>query len=93
MKKPIHRPEYDAVRTLLRDIRLEAGLHQAELSAALGKPQPYISNIETGDRRIDIIEIRDICVVAGVTLPAFVERLEKAIRLHAKTKLARKPAK
>lgn len=84
MPKPIHRAEYDAVRTLLRDFRLAAGVKQSQLSEALGKPQPYISAIETGQRRVDIIEIRDICGVLDVTLPNFVDALERLIRSPAK---------
>ena len=79
MPKPIHRAEYAAVRTLLRELRMGAGIKQSELCHALGKPQPYISAIETGNRRVDIVEIRDICGVLGVTLPDFVVALEAAI--------------
>lgn len=84
MPKPIHRGEYEAIRTLLRQLRLDAGLKQSELSEALGKPQPYISAIETGHRRVDIIEIRDICSVLKLTLTYFVERLEESIRTPSK---------
>ena len=80
MSKPIHRPEYAVVRGVLRDLRVNAGVKQAELSAALGKPQPYISAIETGHRRVDLVEIRDICESLGLTLSEFVKRLETALR-------------
>lgn len=80
MPKPIHRPEYVAVRSLIRELRLTAGVKQAELSEALGKPQPYISAIETGHRRVDMVEIRDICGVLGIAFPDFVVALEKLIR-------------
>ena len=79
MPKPIHRPEYAAVRALLRQYRLAAGMKQAYLSEALGKPQPYVRAIETGNRRVDLVEIRDICLILGVTLPDFVEALEEII--------------
>lgn len=84
MPKPIHRAEYDVVRGLIRELRISAGIKQAELSESLGKPQPYISAIETGHRRVDIVEIRDICRVLGLTLPDFVAALEKMIRSPAK---------
>jgi transcriptional regulator with XRE-family HTH domain len=84
MPKPIHRPDYDAVRSLLRELRLTAGLKQSEVSAALDKPQPYISAIETGQRRVDLIEVRDICAVLGITFPTFVDRLERALRQPGK---------
>ena len=84
MAKPIHRSEYDSVRGLIRELRVEAEVKQVELSEALGKPQPYVSAIETGHRRVDLVEIRDICAVLGVTLSDFVIRLEKLIRSSAK---------
>lgn len=80
MAKPIHRGEYETVRALLRELRTGARMKQTELSRALGKPQPYISAIETGHRRVDLVEIRDICKVLGVTLVEFVTSLEKALR-------------
>lgn len=36
--------------------RKRAGVSQVELSERLGKPQPFISKIERGVRRIDVIE-------------------------------------
>jgi transcriptional regulator with XRE-family HTH domain len=80
MPKPIHRAEYVAVRSLIREFRVGVGVKQSELSEALGKPQPYISAIETGHRRVDLVEIRDICTVLGIALPDFVDALEKMIR-------------
>lgn len=84
MAKPILRAEYDAVRSLIRELRIGAEVKQVDLSEALGKPQPYISAIETGHRRVDIVEIRDICKALDLTLSDFVTKLEKAIRSPAK---------
>jgi transcriptional regulator with XRE-family HTH domain len=89
MPKPIHRPEYRAVRGLLRELRVAAGMKQSELSALLGKPQPYVSSIETGQRRVDLVEIRDICTALGTTLPAFTRKLE--IRLREPDKTGQRP--
>jgi len=90
MPKPIHRAEYAAVRAVLRELRTGAHMKQVELSAALGKPQPYISAIETGHRRVDLIEIRDICKVLGVTLLDFVTKLEKVLRSPSKRAAAKR---
>ena len=84
MPKPIHRAEYEVVRALIRELRVGAGVKQAELSEALGKPQPYVSAIETGHRRVDLVEIRDICNALGVALPDFVDSFERSIRSPAK---------
>lgn len=66
---------------LLRDIRIEAGLTQAECARALGRTQSYISNIESGQRRLDPLQLRDHCHVCGVSLTEFVERFEAACRV------------
>ena len=79
MPKPIHRPEYATVRRLLADIRHETQLTQEAVAEAVGQPQPYVSAIETGQRRIDIIELRDLCLVFGISLDKFVQRLEAAL--------------
>ena len=36
--------------------RLKAGLKQSELAEIVGKDQSYISNIERGQRRVDMLE-------------------------------------
>lgn len=90
MPKSIHRAEYKAVCRLLRQLRLEAKLKQADVAAALGKPQPFISSIETGERRLDVIELRDLCGALGISLATFCRLLEESLKT---LKAVRKPAK
>jgi transcriptional regulator with XRE-family HTH domain len=80
MAKRIYRDHYPVVRELLRGIRVDAQLQQVELADAMGWSQPFISAIEQGSRRIDIIEIRDWCEICGVNLVDFAERLNHAIK-------------
>jgi transcriptional regulator with XRE-family HTH domain len=56
----------------LRDARERAGLKQTEAAAALGKPQNFVSKCETGQRRIDPIELADFATLYGTTLAALV---------------------
>ncbi len=46
---------------MLRELRKNAGLTQAELAERLGKPQSYVSKVERGERLIDLVEIRWWC--------------------------------
>jgi transcriptional regulator with XRE-family HTH domain len=69
-----------ALLSLLRQARLDAGLRQVDVAAKLGVAQSYVSNYEKGERRLDILELRDVCEIVGITLPAFVERLEGKLR-------------
>jgi len=62
--------------SLLRQIRVEAGLRQGDLARKLGEPQSFVSRCESGERRLDLLELREICSAVGVSLADFVERLE-----------------
>ena len=68
--------EYKILLNLLRKIRVEAGLRQIDLANKLQVPQSMISKYEVGERRIDLLELRDICAALGVPLLEFVEQFE-----------------
>lgn len=60
--------------TLLRQVRLEANLTQSELAEVLGQSQSYVSKYESGEQRLDLIEIEAICKAVDIRLTRFVER-------------------
>ena len=66
--------------SLLREMRIEAGLTQVDLAARVERDQAYVSRYESGQRRLDVLEVREICQVVGVTLEEFVKRLERALK-------------
>jgi len=68
----------DALPHLLREIRSKAGLSQVALAKRIGRPQSFVSKYETGARRVDIVELVEICAACGVTLSRFGARLERA---------------
>ena len=62
----------EKLRELLKDLRMnEAGLTQVELSQALGRPQSYVSKYETGERKLDYVEIAEICEALGISMEKF----------------------
>ena len=61
MPKSVFTDSYSALLEALVEARRNSALTQAELAHALGKPQSFISKIERGERRIDLIEF---CAVA-----------------------------
>lgn len=65
MTKAIYRPEYEVFLRILKRCRIDAGLTQVECSKALGRPQSFMSDVERGSRRLDIVQIWDICQVLG----------------------------
>ena len=56
MPKSLFTDAYDLFREALAAARIGAGVTQVELSARLGKPQQWVSKVERGDRRLDLIE-------------------------------------
>lgn len=62
--------------SLVRRLRLDAGLRQADLARKLGESQSFVSRYESGERRLDVLELRHICQVLGVSLADFIKELE-----------------
>jgi len=77
--KSIHRAEYQPLLQLLLEIRTKAGLTQTELSTLLGRPQSYVSDVERGTRRLDLLQLREYCLACDQDLVGFVRRFKKAI--------------
>lgn len=63
--------------SLLRLVRTETGLTQTDVAQRLNQPQSLVSKYESGERRLDILELREVCEAVGTTLPEFVKRLEE----------------
>lgn len=64
--KSQHARRYQKVPDLLRSLREEAGLTQRALGQLLKKPQSWIYNCETGNRRVDVAEFCQWCEACAV---------------------------
>ena len=80
MEKSIYTREYEIVLRLLKEAREKAGITQVKLAKMLGQTQSFVSKVERGDRRLDIVQLRTLCHICGLTLLEFVERLEKELK-------------
>ncbi len=58
---------------------MAAGLTQAQVSAKLGRSQSFMSDVETGKRRLDVVELRDIARLVGVPLASMVAEFERRL--------------
>ena len=58
MDKTITTEEYATFIKKLRKARLEAGLKQIDVAKKLKRPQSYISRVESGEYRVDVMEIK-----------------------------------
>lgn len=58
MSRSIHSDDYKMIIKRLKEARLEVGLSQQDVADKLDKPQSYVSKIESGERRLDVAEIK-----------------------------------
>jgi len=72
MLKSIYGAEYKKVVENLRKARVDAGLRQEDVAQKLNKPQSYISKIERGERRIDVVELNAFARLYKKSLDYFV---------------------
>ncbi|MBN8741085.1 MAG: hypothetical protein BGP24_20060 [Lysobacterales bacterium 69-70] len=88
MPKSIHRPEHAQLVSLLRELRLRAGLTQAALARKLKRPQTFVSTVERGLVRQDFLQLRDWCARCGTSVSALSDEFE--VRLKEAKKASRR---
>ena len=77
MRKSLYSREHARLVGLLRELREAAGLTQVELARSLRRPQSFISKYESGQRRLDLVELRVIAEALGTNLLDLVRRFER----------------
>ena len=77
--------EYRAMMVILRDARNAAGLSQGDVADRLRKPQSYVSKVEGGDRRIDVIEFIEFAYAIDVDPRALFRLVLKVVRAPRRT--------
>lgn len=75
MEKSIWTEEYRQLCVLLQRLRREAGLTQVEVAERLDVPQSFVSKYESGERRLDVIELRHVAEAIETTLDSIVAQL------------------
>lgn len=56
----------------LAGARRKAGMSQAELAAQLGHRQQFVSKYESGERRLDFVEVLDIAKALDIPLQTLI---------------------
>lgn len=77
MRKTILTPEHKLLVDQLRSLRESIPLTQRELATRLGRPQSFVSKYEAGQRRVDVVELAEICVALDSDLAEFVARFQR----------------
>lgn len=77
------RNPHTRARKLLRDLlvqaRNDAGLRQQDVADRLKKPQSFVSKYESGERRIDVAELHEICKALGIRASTLMARFEQSL--------------
>jgi len=73
MGKSVHSEDYRQVIKRLKEARLGAGFSQQDVADKLGKPQSYISKIESGERRLDVAEIKKFSGIYKKAISFFIK--------------------
>lgn len=65
MPSSIFTQRHQAFIAFIASTRKAAGVTQAELAARLGKPQSFVSKVERGERRLDVVEFCQVAEALG----------------------------
>jgi len=75
MPKTLRSPRQLRLIDLLIEQRRRVSLGQADLAARLSRYQLVVSSIESGGRRVDVIELLDIAEAIGLDVHALIDDL------------------
>lgn len=65
--------EYAYFVERLRKAREEAGLTQTEVAKKLKRPQSHISNVESGQQRVDVVELQNFAKIYSKNIDYFIK--------------------
>jgi transcriptional regulator with XRE-family HTH domain len=77
MPRSLRSARHLRVAEILMRYREAAGLKQAEVAKALGRYQPFVSNVESGQRRIDVVELLEFAEAIGFDPHALLDEVIK----------------
>ncbi|MGA7873187.1 MAG: helix-turn-helix transcriptional regulator [Candidatus Binatus sp.] len=72
MGRSLHSERYKHLLARLREARRQVELTQVEVARRLRRPQSYVSKCESGERRIDVIELAEFANLYGKSIEFFV---------------------
>lgn len=73
MKKSIYSNDYKFLIKQLKKARIEAGFNQKEVANKLNRTQSYISKIESGQLRVDVIQLKELAELYKKSLDCFLK--------------------
>ena len=67
----VYAPKYRGLLAKLKQARTEAGLTQVEVAKSFRKPQSFVAKFESGERRLDFVEVEKLANLYGKPLSFF----------------------
>lgn len=73
MSKAIYSKDHKYIVEQLKKARQEAGLEQVEVAKLLGKTQSHLSKVESGQRRIDVVALKEFARIYKKSIDYFLK--------------------
>ena len=90
MTESIHSPEYRHVLSKLIEMRSEACMTQRDLAKMLNRENSFVWRIETGKRRLDVVEFYWVCKALGKNAADVYREIIEAFAAMKRTALNQK---
>lgn len=74
MDKTIYTKDHKFITEQLKKARIETGFDQEKVAELLGKTQSYVSKIEAGQRRIDVVQLKEFSKIYKKDLDFFIKK-------------------
>jgi len=74
MRKSRFSKQYESVLRTLRQVRKDTGLTQTDVARRFHAHASFVSKCESGERRIDVVELAEFCKVYRISLADFLKR-------------------
>lgn len=79
MARSLRTPGHLALMQVLTEARKEKRITQQELADRLDRPQSYVAKVETGERRLDVIEFIEWTTAIGVSSAQLVQQIAESV--------------
>lgn len=72
MPRAIYQDDHKKIVERLKQARFQAGLGQIEVAEKLGRTQSYVSKIESGQRRFDVLQLKEFAKIYKKKIDYFI---------------------
>jgi transcriptional regulator with XRE-family HTH domain len=77
MSRTLRSSRHEALRAFIVESRRRSGLTQAQVAKKLGRYQSFVSSLEAGQRRVDVVELLDIADAIGFDPREAIKRMKQ----------------